>query len=217
MFCRLVAPLVLIVFAWPGMAGAQNPFPAPLPGPQADPPVATWSAPLANGSAPNTGTLYLRLPPSPSREPLPKSTVDLFNRRAVDMAQTPSYPIRNFTYAPPDEQVFPGECANEYHALREEAERRGRLIREASDRHASLGESCKLLGDFRAAEVRMIKYVQLKSAECGIPPDILDQLKAGHKNTEQMQQRACADAATRARWPEGTVTTDFGDPAFKQR
>jgi hypothetical protein len=65
----------------------------------------------------------------------------------------------------------------------------------------------------------MIKYVQLKSAECGIPPDIFDQLKASHnhKKTEQMQQRACADAVTRARWPEGTVTTDFGDPAFKQR
>jgi len=52
MLRRLIAPLVPIVFvASAGMAWAQNAFPAPLPGPQATPPVGTWSAPLANGAA----------------------------------------------------------------------------------------------------------------------------------------------------------------------
>ena len=45
------------------------------------------------------------------------------------------------------------------------------------------------------------------SAKCGIPPQIADQLKAGHKNTEKMQKKVCdvaaaAAAAARAGRPE---------------
>lgn len=65
------------------------------------------------------------------------------------------------------------------------------------------------------AEVKMLKYVQVKSAVCGISSNVLDQLNTGHKHTVEMQMRIC-NAATQKRWPEGTVVTmDFGDPAFK--
>ena len=46
----------------------------------------------------------------------------------------------------------------------------------------------------------MIKYVETNSAKCGIPPQIADQLKTGHKNTEKMQTQVCnvaQQAATR--------------------
>jgi hypothetical protein len=109
-----------------------------------------------------------------------------------------------------------GECMNEFLPLRQEAERRGQLIREASGRHASPGEACKLIGNFVQAETKMIEYVQVKSAVCGIPSNILDQLNMGHKHTVEMKTRICNEA-TQKRWlqTEGTVTTDFGDPAFK--
>ena len=90
--------------------------------------------------------------------------------------------------------------------LREEAEKRGKLIKAASDRHAPPDEACKLIGNFSQAEIKMIKYVEANAAKCGIPPQIGDQLKTGHKNTEAMQQKVCdvaqqaaADAARPAR------------------
>ena len=108
------------------------------------------------------------------------------------------------------------ECMNEFLPLRQEAERRGRLTREAGARHASAAEACKLLGNFVAAEEKMLKYVQVNSAVCGIPSNILDQLNTGHERTLEMKARIC-NAAFQKRWlqTEGTVTTDFGDPAFK--
>jgi hypothetical protein len=75
--------------------------------------------------------------------------------------------------------------------LREEAEKRGKLIKAASDRHASPDEACKLIGNFGQAEIKMIKYVETNASKCGIPPQISDQLKNGHKNTEKMQKQVC--------------------------
>ena len=89
--------------------------------------------------------------------------------------------------------------------LREEAEKRGKLIKAASDRKAPPDEACKLISNFSAAEIKMIKYVEANAAKCGIPPQIGDQLKDGHKNTEKMQKQVCnvaqqaAAAAARGR------------------
>ena len=75
--------------------------------------------------------------------------------------------------------------------MREEAEKRGKMIKAASDRKASPDEACKLIKNFGAAEIKMLKYVETNSAKCGIPPQIGDQLKTGHKNTEKMQAQVC--------------------------
>jgi hypothetical protein len=78
--------------------------------------------------------------------------------------------------------------------LREEAEKRGKLIKAASDRKAPPDEACKLITSFGQAEIKMIKYVETNASKCGIPQQISDQLKAGHKNTETMQQKVCGVA-----------------------
>ena len=87
--------------------------------------------------------------------------------------------------------------------LREDAEKRGKLIKAASDRHASPDEACKLIGSFGQAEIKMIKYVESHAAKCGIPPQIADQLKNGHKNTENMQKQVCNVAQQQQRGPAG--------------
>ena len=88
--------------------------------------------------------------------------------------------------------------------LREDAEKRGKMIKAASERHAPPDEACKLIGNFGQAELKMIKYVEANAAKCGIPPQIPEQLKAGHKNTEMMQKRVCDAAAQGAgRGPAG--------------
>jgi hypothetical protein len=85
-------------------------------------------------------------------------------------------------------------CMKQFIPLREEAEKRGKAIKAASDRKAGPDEACKLIAAFGQAEFKMIKYVEANAAKCGIPPQVGDQLKNGHKNTEAMQQKVCGVA-----------------------
>ena len=66
-------------------------------------------------------------------------------------------------------------------------------------------EACKLIRNSRQAELKMIQYVESHAAKCGIPPQVANQLKAGHKNTEKMQKKVCTvaqQAAKRTGRPE---------------
>jgi hypothetical protein len=100
-------------------------------------------------------------------------------------------------------------CMKDFLPLREEAARRGELIKAASDRKASPDEACKLIGNFGKAEMKMIKYVEAHAASCGIPQQIADQLKNGHKNTEKMQKQVCNVAAQiQQRGPAGPSLSD---------
>ncbi len=82
-------------------------------------------------------------------------------------------------------------CMKGFLPLREEAEKRGKLIKAASERHAPPDEACKLIRNFSAAEIKMIKFVEGNAAKCGIPAQIGDQLKTGHQNTDKMQNQVC--------------------------
>jgi hypothetical protein len=85
-------------------------------------------------------------------------------------------------------------CMQGFAALREEAEVRSRLIKEASDRRAPADEACRLIGDFGQAEIRMIKYIENNSAKCAIAPHAAERFRASHNNTEKMQRQVCAIA-----------------------
>ncbi len=88
--------------------------------------------------------------------------------------------------------------------LREEAEKRGKLIKAAGERKAPPDEACKLIGNFGQAEIKMIKYVEANATKCGIPAQIGEQLKTGHQNTEKMQKQVCAVAQqAQSRGPVG--------------
>jgi hypothetical protein len=173
---RLIVPLTVAVVmtVHAGLAFAQGAFPAPLPG-QAliknDP-----AFPPVNGAAPtaSVGT------PSSS---FPVNGAAPITGSAFERAP-----------APPSQAGPADECMKGFIPLREEAEKRGKLIKAASDRHATPDEACKLIGNFGQSEIKMIKYVESHAAKCGIPPQIADQLKTGHKNTETMQQKVCGVA-----------------------
>ena len=109
-----------------------------------------------------------------------------------------------FSEPPPQASGSAEACMKGFAPLREEAERRGKLIKAASDRKAPPDEACKLIGNFGQAELKMIKYVETNSAKCGIPHQIAEQLKTGHKNTEKMQNQVCAVAQqAQSRGPAG--------------
>lgn len=93
-------------------------------------------------------------------------------------------------------------CLKAFAPLREEAESRGRLIKAASERHAPPEEACRLIREFAQSEVRMIKYLEANSAECGIAWWVAGQLKSGHQRTEAVLMKVCA-VARQKREPVG--------------
>src|SRR3954464_3100754 len=184
MIRHLIVPLTAAVVSHhAGNVLAQGAFPAPLPNQSAAPANASPFPPV-NGA---TGA------PMQSAAPAGPS---VFDRGAAPTGGMPQ------AGGPPQAGGGGGAdaCMKGFIPLREEAEKRGKLIKAASDRKAQPDEACKLIRNFGAAEMKMIKYVETNSSKCGIPPQIADQLKTGHKNTEKMQTQVCnvaQQAATR--------------------
>ena len=106
--------------------------------------------------------------------------------------------------APPTQGGGPNDdCMKNFLPLRQEAEKRGHVLKLAGERRATPEEACKLINSFIQAEVKMIKYVEVNSARCGIPPQIHDQLKKGHEGSEGMRTRICNAAAQMKNAPQG--------------
>ena len=100
--------------------------------------------------------------------------------------------------APPTQAGPSDDCMKEFLPLRQEAEKRGQLLKAAGEKHSGPDVACKLMGNFIQAEVKMIKYVETNGARCQIPPQIAEQLKKGHVGNEAMKTKICA-AADQAR------------------
>ena len=97
-------------------------------------------------------------------------------------------------------------CMTGFAPLREEAEQCGKLIKAASERHAPADEACRLIDNYSQAELKLVKFVEANSEKCGIPPQVAEQLRNGHKNTESMQNKVCAVAQqAKGRVPAGPV------------
>jgi hypothetical protein len=172
---RLIVPLtVAVVTCHAGQGFAQGAFPAPLPG-QAAPTNASPFPPV-NGAAPAAAVGAPSPFPATGAAPI---TGSAFQRPPAPPAQAGG---------PPD------DCMKQFMPLRQEAEKRGKLIKAAGERKAGPEEACKLIGSFGQAEIKMIKFVESNAARCGIPPQVADQMKTGHKNTESMQKKVCAMA-----------------------
>ena len=181
MIRHLMVPITAAMVTM-GAAGAyaQSAFPAPLPNQAA----SSSAFPPVNGSA-----------PAASVGVAPQSSFPANGAAPIGGAGA-------FSAAPPTQG--PGEdCMKAFMPLREEAEKRGKLIKAASDRHAPPDEACKLIGNFSQAELKMIKFVEANAAKCGIPPQVGTQMKDGHKNTEAMQTKVCNVAQQMQNQPRG--------------
>ncbi|MBW7972492.1 hypothetical protein [Bradyrhizobium sp. BR 10289] len=169
MIRHLMVPITAAMVTM-GAAGAYaQGFPAPLPSQAA----SSSPFPPVNGAAPtaSVGTA-------------PQSSFPVNGAAPIGGAGA-------FSAAPPT-QAGPGEdCMKAFVPLREEAEKRGKMIKAASDRHATPDEACKLFKNYSQAELKMLKYVQANSAKCGIPPQVSEQLQTSHKNTEATQAKVC--------------------------
>jgi hypothetical protein len=195
MIRQLIAPLAVAVITFhAGQVLAQGAFPAPLPG-KGQAQVGTVNDPAfppVNGAAPPSSMSRAPASPSFGSAPMPSSSFGA----APASFPAPGAPMGNSPFAAPPTQAGPPDnCMKEFLPLRQEAEKRGHMLKEASDKRQGPEVACKIINSFIEAEIKMIKYVETNSAKCGIPPQISEQLKKGHKGSEAMKEKICNAAA----------------------
>ncbi len=192
---RLLVPLTVAVVALhAGHAAAQGAFPAPLPNQGVTPNDPAF--PPVNGAAPSAAVGAAPVSAFPSAGAAP---VMGGGGAGFGPPPQPSGPT----------QAAGEACMKEFMPLREEAEKRGKMIKAASDRHAGPDEACKLIKNYSQAEAKMLKYVETHATKCGIPAQIGDQIRSGHKNTEALESKVCNVAQQmQQRGPAGPTLSD---------
>jgi hypothetical protein len=96
-------------------------------------------------------------------------------------------------FSPPQQQAPP--CFVEFGKLRDSADSKAKAIRTASERHATAKEACGLFTVFTAAEAKMLKYAVENATWCGIPPQVIEQIKKSHEQALTLRGRICQAAA----------------------
>jgi hypothetical protein len=83
-------------------------------------------------------------------------------------------------------------CVAEFGRMREDVQKKGAAAKQASERHVPREELCKLITAYGAAEQKWLKFTEQGVSSCGIPPEIVNQLKQVHGRTEQAREKICA-------------------------
>lgn len=98
-------------------------------------------------------------------------------------------------------------CLPEFTKLRNETEKRGLALKQASERKASPQEACRLLVAFTSAEAKMLKYAVDNASTCGIPAQIIEGIKRGHAKSGELRVKVCRVAAA-PQAPRGPTLSD---------
>jgi hypothetical protein len=99
-------------------------------------------------------------------------------------------------------------------ANRDETQKHANALRDAGQKKAPPEEACKLFKVFLASETKMIKGLEQHSSTCGVPGDVIKQLKGNHAAAEKQGKQVC-DAAANAGKPTGPSLSDaLGAPTL---
>ncbi|HZN27727.1 MAG TPA: hypothetical protein VFB88_00075 [Xanthobacteraceae bacterium] len=76
-------------------------------------------------------------------------------------------------------------------AVRDETQKHAIAIRDAGQRKAGPREACRLFKVFLASETKMIEGVEQNGAACGVPPEVIAQLKTQHARAARTGKQIC--------------------------
>jgi hypothetical protein len=105
---------------------------------------------------------------------------------------------------PPQASPFGGggggmpPCMAEFTKLREDVEKKGLAAKAAGQRKVPREEMCKHIIAYSVAELKWVKFAETKATACGIPVQVVSQLKDVHVHTEQTKEKICAAAPAAA-------------------
>jgi len=143
----------------------------------------------AAAQVPMTGNLptFDTAPPAPPPGAMPPGG---------PMGPVPGGPPPGMAGPPPGMAGPPGAaqeppCMKEFAPLRDAAEKRGHMIKNAG-RKASRPEVCQLFKNFAVAEAKVVKFIVDKQSVCNIPQQAVTQMKANHERTVKTRDQICA-------------------------
>jgi hypothetical protein len=96
-------------------------------------------------------------------------------------------------------------------AMREDVEKSAMAIKAANDRKASREEACPLFKIFASREAKMLKFLETNRVACGVPPQVITQVKASHSNTIRIRNQVCS-AAPSGPPPGPSLSDALGGP-----
>jgi hypothetical protein len=101
-------------------------------------------------------------------------------------------------------------CIKKFIALRDTAQTKGKRLQAMGQRKhkPTAAEACHLLSDFWTAEGKLLKYAADNETWCGIPPQVVTNMKKAHKRTTQMRARVCRVAAEQRERPRGPTLSE---------
>jgi hypothetical protein len=67
---------------------------------------------------------------------------------------------------------------------------------------------CKLVVAYANAETKWIKFTEQNSTKCGIPPEVIGQLRTVHGHTMEARKQLCAPGPTQAAAPAAPTLSD---------
>jgi hypothetical protein len=97
---------------------------------------------------------------------------------------------------PRDFGVPPPEC-QQLLTIRDQVQKAGQAIEAANQKKAHVKQACQLFRSYLAAETMMIEAMESLGSRCGVPPEILRQVRAGHAKAQQIGKQVCEVAARR--------------------
>jgi len=132
--------------------------------------------------------------PWPSDAPRPGAAAPWPGERAPSASPMPApAPMMGApTMASPPGGGGAPPCMAEFAKLRDDVQKRGQAAKAAGERKVSREEMCKHITAYSAAELKWVKYTEANTASCGIPGEVVQQLKQVHSNTEQTKEKICA-------------------------
>src|SRR3954471_20758570 len=96
-------------------------------------------------------------------------------------------------------------------ALREDVEKGAAVIKAASARKASREEVCPIFKTFALKEAKMISFLETNMKLCGVPPQIIPNMKKNHTATLRIRDTVCS-AAPAAANAAPTLSDALGGP-----
>jgi hypothetical protein len=104
-------------------------------------------------------------------------------------------------------QQGPPPACQQILSARDETAKHGQALSAASKKKPPPDEACKMFKAFVAAETKFIKALEENSATCGVPPDVIKQVKVAHGRATQTAKNVCDSAAQPPR-PAGPTLSD---------
>jgi hypothetical protein len=101
-------------------------------------------------------------------------------------------------------------CVTEFSKMREDVQKKGLAAKQASEKHVTREELCKLITLYDTAEAKWLKFTENGVSACGIPVEIVNQLKQVHSRTETAREKICAAGPANAAMAPPSLSEALG-------